>query len=58
MIIFLILLSVLQLVASQKCDVSNINKADCGYIGITQSQCEAKSCCWQELDEHSSTPWV
>ena len=34
-ILLIILLSVLQLVASQKCDVSNINKADCGYYTLT-----------------------
>jgi len=57
-LLLFLLFSILTLILSQKCDVSNINKSDCGYIGITQSQCEAKSCCWQELDAGSSAPWV
>lgn len=27
---------------------------DCGYIGITQSECIEKSCCWQPTNDHSS----
>jgi hypothetical protein len=60
MMILVVLLVILLpvLVVTQKCDVSNINKADCGYIGITQDQCEAKSCCWADVGANSLTPWV
>ena len=56
-VLLVVLLPVL--VVTQKCDVSNINKADCGYVGITQDQCEAaKSCCWADAGANSLTPWV
>lgn len=31
-------------------------KTDCGYTGITKSQCETKGCCWSESSV-SGTPW-
>jgi glucoamylase len=34
-------------------DTSNL-RDDCGYIGITQSDCIEKSCCWQPTIDHSS----
>ena len=60
MMILVVLLVILLpvLVVTQKCDVSNINKADCGYVGITSAQCEAKACCWADAGANSLTPWV
>jgi glucoamylase len=44
---FAILLSVLTAVAATgSCSVSDYDKVDCGYYGIDQTTCEAKSCCW------------
>lgn len=37
-------------------NVSDYSKLDCGYSGITQSECETSGCCWQESSE-SSVPW-
>jgi len=34
-------------------DTSN-SRDDCGYIGITQTECIEKSCCWQPTNDHSS----
>eukprot|EP01095_Lingulamoeba_sp_RSL-Kostka_P007054 TRINITY_DN2226_c0_g1_i1.p1 TRINITY_DN2226_c0_g1~~TRINITY_DN2226_c0_g1_i1.p1 ORF type:complete len:530 (-),score=189.50 TRINITY_DN2226_c0_g1_i1:146-1714(-) len=42
---------------SQSCTVNNDNKVDCGAIGTTQSECQNSGCCWQELNNGSSTPW-
>lgn len=36
-------------------DVSS--KVDCGFLGITQSQCETKGCCWSPDYSNSSAPW-
>ena len=41
---------------SDTCEILDQDKKDCGYIGITQSQCETKSCCWAE-SENVNTPW-
>jgi hypothetical protein len=44
----LVLLAViLVLAAAQQCEVSADMRKDCGYLGINQQQCEAKSCCWK-----------
>lgn len=45
---------------AQQCDVAE--RTDCGYMGITQSQCEQKGCCWKPAFSlwHKSvgdTPW-
>ena len=39
---------------SQDCAVNSYDKVDCGFSGITQSSCEAKSCCWAEVN---GSPW-
>ncbi|CAI8017778.1 hypothetical protein GBAR_LOCUS10736, partial [Geodia barretti] len=31
------------------CDASAARN-DCGYLGITESECEAKGCCWSPED--------
>jgi glucoamylase len=36
-------------------DTTNINQyTDCGYLGITQSECINKGCCWQPTNDHSA----
>jgi len=32
--------------AAGNCEVSNIDKWDCGQMGTNQAQCEADGCCW------------
>ena len=32
-----------------RCEVQeDSDKVNCGYVGIIQTQCEAKGCCWKE----------
>jgi hypothetical protein len=38
---------ILILAGAQQCDMPTDERADCGYMGINQQQCEAKSCCWK-----------
>lgn len=47
---------------SQQCDLQDQQKVDCGYMGIDQSGCQAKGCCWKPVFDYSSeklqgTPW-
>jgi len=36
-------------------DKSSANgRMDCGYLGITQSECINKGCCWQPTNDHSA----
>lgn len=39
------------------CTVDDPSKVDCGYVGVTQSLCEGKGCCWVPGAQGSSTPW-
>ena len=56
-LIFSLLLFVLIAVSfATDCSVSDPAKVDCGYVGITQSQCEGKGCCWVAAST-SSIPW-
>jgi len=43
-------------VSALNCAVNEYDKADCGFVGIDQSGCEAKSCCWAP-SSISGTPW-
>lgn len=48
------------LATSQSCDLSDSSKSDCGYVGIDQSKCQAKGCCWKPVslfNEPNDTPW-
>lgn len=51
------------LVASQQCDMSLDDRTDCGYMGIDQSKCQAKGCCWKparllvQEETPNDTPW-
>ena len=50
----------LVLAAAQECEISEGLRADCGYMGIDQSKCEAKGCCWKPArltEEENDTPW-
>ena len=38
------------------CSKPDNQKTDCGYLGVTQSACEAKGCCWAESST-PGTPW-
>lgn len=38
------------------CSVSNSDKQDCGFIGITESECTSKGCCW-DSSVNDGTPW-
>ena len=53
--VFLALLGVVGAFAAQ-CSLSDYEKVDCGYVGIDQSGCESKGCCWQSSTT-SGTPW-
>ncbi|KAJ3145912.1 glycoside hydrolase 15 protein [Geranomyces variabilis] len=39
------------------CPVSDADKKDCGFAGITQSGCEVKNCCWKASTPGSNVPW-
>ena len=39
------------------CQESESQKKDCGYVGITQQECQSKGCCWQPEGQGSTTPW-
>eukprot|EP00088_Acartia_fossae_P002771 TRINITY_DN11149_c0_g1_i1.p1 TRINITY_DN11149_c0_g1~~TRINITY_DN11149_c0_g1_i1.p1 ORF type:complete len:502 (+),score=142.13 TRINITY_DN11149_c0_g1_i1:33-1538(+) len=46
--------------AQGSCDVSNVDKWDCGFMGVDQSKCESDGCCWQPVARNGSlkdTPW-
>jgi hypothetical protein len=43
--------------SAANCPTLASSKVDCGYIGITQSQCETKGCCWSPDYSNSSVPW-
>jgi len=45
-IVILILITYIISVATSTCTVSDSEKVDCGFVGINQSQCETKGCCW------------
>lgn len=33
-------------------------RSDCGYVGITQQQCQSKGCCWDPVGgSDDGTPW-
>jgi hypothetical protein len=55
--VFLSLLSTIAAVAvASDCAVSDSSKVDCGYVGIDQTGCESKGCCWASSTT-SGTPW-
>ena len=40
------------LATSQSCSLEDAQKTDCGFMGINQQQCEAKSCCWRPVGDY------
>lgn len=42
--------------AADQCDVSGKQRQDCGYLGVTQKECEGKGCCWKASNE-KNVPW-
>ena len=44
--------------SSDSCDVISQDKIDCGYVGITQTECEQSNCCWSSVtNTETSSPW-
>lgn len=39
------------------CSVDVGDRVDCGYVGIDQSGCQNKGCCWNPAPSGSSAPW-
>jgi hypothetical protein len=51
-----VLFSVLSAAFASDCSVSDSAKVDCGYVGIDQSGCQSKGCCWAESSSNG-VPW-
>lgn len=39
----------------EQCAVSDYDKRDCGFLGVTQDACEGKGCCWAASS--GGSPW-
>lgn len=39
-----------------ECSIDDSSKTDCGVVGTTSDECEAKGCCWAESST-DGTPW-
>lgn len=39
------------------CSLADSDKKDCGYAGITSSECTNKGCCWTPAGDNSVAPW-
>lgn len=39
------------------CPVSDTDKSDCGFHGVSESECEDKGCCWAESHTGRNVPW-
>jgi glucoamylase len=52
----IILYALCQAAIAEECDLPDIEKLDCGYLGITQGECEISGCCWIPDDTHG-IPW-
>lgn len=53
---FALLSSVCVAFAVADCSVPDSSKVDCGYVGITESQCLASGCCYAQAS-NSAIPW-
>lgn len=40
-----------------QCQLPGERRQECGYLGITQGECEAKSCCWSPISGPVNYPW-
>ena len=52
----LILLTSIAYCSSTECVASEDERLDCGYMGIDQSKCEEKGCCWTPTST-GGVPW-
>lgn len=43
--------------AGETCSLADSDKKDCGYAGITSSECTSKGCCWSPAGDNSVAPW-
>jgi len=45
--------------ASATCSTDVRTRVDCGFVGITQAQCQTMGCCWSPVNEAETTdtPW-
>ena len=55
-ILFLFYVSLIGYGITSTCTVADSEKVDCGFVGINQSQCETKGCCWVPSSK-SGLPW-
>ncbi|GJJ68419.1 glucoamylase [Entomortierella parvispora] len=42
---------------TDSCNVAVANRTDCGYVGITQAECQSTTCCWSPLPSGTAGPW-
>jgi len=42
---------------TDKCEIDESLRGDCGFVGSNQQSCEADGCCWKPAGEGSNTPW-
>ena len=55
-VLFSLLSAVAVSMVVSDCSVPDSSKIDCGYVGITQSECQASGCCWAQAS-NSEIPW-
>jgi len=56
-VLFLCAISVVGASSSGTCAVVDSSKEDCGFMGITESQCYESGCCWVPAGTNSDEPW-
>ena len=57
LLVVVVVVAVAALVAAQSCNNSG-NRVDCGFTGITQQQCQAQGCCWNQVNPNpNNLPW-
>jgi glucoamylase len=51
--------SLFSLAVADECSISNGDKIDCGYSGMTESECLQKGCCYVPVSHLTTTgtPW-
>ena len=47
---------VLGSMAQNSCTVSESERIECGFVGITEDGCTARGCCWRRSDTNN-VPW-
>jgi alpha-glucosidase (family GH31 glycosyl hydrolase) len=57
-IFWLAFVASLSVVSADTCvDVADVDKQDCGYVGVDEQQCLSSNCCWNPAGEDSTIPW-